>query len=104
MRDSFFDKAFFQKNINKNIIQNKSNIKIFKYGIPKYLREFIWEIIIAEKYANEKYFNRREEKEEYNSFINRNKNIVNNQIQKDIYRTFSENKYQNEKNQNILKI
>ena len=103
LRDSFFNKAFFQKNINKNIIQNKSNIKIFKYGIPKYLREFIWEIIIAEKYANEKYFNREEEKEEYNSFINRNKNIVNNQIQKDIYRTFSENKYQNEKNQNILK-
>ena len=62
MKNIFLYKMFFQKNVKKNIIENASNITLFKYGIPKYLREFIWEIIIAEKYANKKYYNHKEEK------------------------------------------
>ena len=89
LRNIFLYKMFFQKNVKKNIIENESNIKLFKYGIPKYLREFIWEIIIAEKYSNKKYFNREEEKEEYNSFLSSiNKNKINIQIKKDLTRTF----------------
>ena len=104
LRNIFLYKMFFQKNVKKNIIENESNIKLFKYGIPKYLREFIWEIIIAEKYSNKKYFNREEEKEEYNSFLSSiNKNKINIQIKKDITRTFSDTSYQTEKNLNILK-
>ena len=82
-------KSFFIQNIKKNLIENESNIKIMKYGIPRYLREFIWEIIIAEKYSNQKYFNRIEEEKEYNVFKNdMNKNIDFTQIDKDIIRTF----------------
>ena len=104
LRNIFLYKMFFQKNVKKNIIENESNIKLFKYGIPKYLREFIWEIIIAEKYSNKKYFNREEEKEEYNSFLSSiNKNKINIQIKKDLTRTFSDTSYQTEKNLNILK-
>ena len=104
LRNIFLYKMFFQKNVKKNIIENEPNIKLFKYGIPKYLREFIWEIIIAEKYSNKKYFNREEEKEEYNSFLSSiNKNKINIQIKKDITRTFSDISYQTEKNLNILK-
>ena len=104
LRNIFLYKMFFQKNVKKNIIENESNIKLFKYGIPKYLREFIWEIIIAEKYSNKKYFNREEEKEEYNSFLSSiNKNKINIQIKKDLTRTFSDISYQTEKNLNILK-
>ena len=104
LRNIFLYKMFFQKNVKKNIIENESNIKLFKYGIPKYLREFIWEIIIAEKYSNKKYFNREEEKKEYNSFLSSiNKNKINIQIKKDITRTFSDTSYQTEKNLNILK-
>ena len=104
LRNIFLYKMFFQKNVKKNIIENESNIKLFKYGIPKYLREFIWEIIIAEKYSIKKYFNREEEKEEYNSFLSSiNKNKINIQIKKDLTRTFSDTSYQTEKNLNILK-
>ena len=105
MKNIFLYKMFFQKNVKKNIIENASNITLFKYGIPKYLREFIWEIIIAEKYANKKYYNHKEEKEEYNSFLNGiNSNNINRvQIEKDITRTFSDISLQTEKNFKMLK-
>ena len=104
LRNRFLYKMFFQKNVKKNIIENESNINLFKYGIPKYLREFIWEIIIAEKFSNKKYFNREEEQKEYNSFLtNINKNKINTQIEKDITRTFSDISYQTEQNLKILK-
>ena len=104
LRNSFLYKMFFQKNVKKNIVENKSNIKLFKYGIPKYLREFIWEIIIAEKYSNQRYFNLQEEQREYNLFFSSiNKNEINIQIEKDITRTFSDISYQTQKNLNILK-
>ena len=89
LRNKLLTKAFFQENVKKNLIDNTSNIKLFKYGIPKYLREFIWEIIIAENYSNKKYFNHEEEKKEFNTFINNfNKNNINKQIEKDLTRTF----------------
>ena len=69
LRDIPLSKSFFQNNIKKNLIENKYNIKMLKFGIPKYLREFIWEIIIAEKYSNKKYFDREEEQKEYNLFL-----------------------------------
>ena len=104
LRNSFLYKMFFQKNVKKNIVENKSNIKLFKYGIPKYLRVFIWEIIIAEKYSNQRYFNLQEEQREYNLFLSSiNKNEINIQIEKDITRTFSDISYQTQKNLNILK-
>ena len=104
LRNSFLYKMFFQKNVKKNIVENKSNIKLFKYGIPKYLRIFIWEIIIAEKYSNQRYFNLQEEQREYNLFLSsKNKNEINIQIEKDITRTFSDISYQTQKNLNILK-
>ena len=104
LRNGFLYKIFFQKNVKKNILDNESNIKLFKYGIPKYLREFIWEIIIAEKFSNQKYFNRKEEQKEYNSFLSSiNKNKIDIQIEKDLTRTFSDLSYQTEQNLNILK-
>ena len=104
LRNSFLYKMFFQKNVKKNIVENKSNIKLFKYGIPKYLRVFIWEIIIAEKYSNQRYFNLQEEQREYNLFLSSiNKNEINIQIEKDKTRTFSDISYQTQKNLNILK-
>ena len=91
LRNGLLTKAFLQKNVKKNLFENISNIKIFKYGIPNYLREFIWEIIIAEKYASQKYFDRYAEEKEYNLFIrNINKKIINSQIEKDVSRTFSD--------------
>ena len=103
LRKLQFTKAFLQKNIKKNIIENKSNIILFKYGIPKYLREFFWLIIIAEKYANKKYFDYNEEQKEYNLFLNSIKNNnINIQIKKDLSRTFSDTTEQNDKNMKIL--
>lgn len=104
LRNNVLTKSFFQENVIKNLIINKANINIFKYGIPKYLREFIWEIIVAEKYANKKYINRNEEQKEYNLFINSIKNNkVNIQIEKDITRTFPEINNLNDNKIQILK-
>lgn len=104
LRNKFLYKMFFQNNVKKNIIENGANIKLFKYGIPKYLREFIWETIIAEKFSKQKYFNREEEQKEYNSFLSSiNKKKTNIQIEKDLTRTFSNISNQTEKNLNILK-
>ena len=103
LRKLSFTKAFLQKNIKKNIIENKSNIILFKYGIPKYLREFFWLIIIAEKYANKKYFDYNEEQKEYNSFLNNlENNNTNVQIKKDLSRTFSDINEQNDRNMKML--
>ena len=64
------------------------SLAIINY-LEKYLREFLWEIIIAEKYSNHKYFDRYEEEKEYKTFIKNYKIEQNdNQIEKDILRTF----------------
>ena len=104
LRNILLTKSFFQKNVKKNLIDNESNIKLFEYGIPKYLREFVWEIIIAEKYSNHKYFNRNEEEKEYKSFLRNIKaKQANEQIEKDLPRTFPDISDSNEKKLNILK-
>ena len=74
-----------------------------KYGFPKYLRKFIWEIIIEEKYSNNKAFNYNEIKNKYNLILNRNKNRKDTQIEKDLYRTFSDDSDKNENNLQKLK-
>ena len=97
LRDIPLSKSFFQNNIKKNLIENKYNIKMLKFGIPKYLREFIWEIIIAEKYSNKKYFDREEEQKEYNLFLESiDYNKINLQIKKDLTRTFPDIVNQND--------
>ena len=81
------NKSFFQENIKKYMYKNKSFNKLFKYGIPKNFREFIWDIIISKKYTNNKYFNYEEEQKIYNYIL---KNVKNDsQIEKDLNRTFN---------------
>jgi hypothetical protein len=76
--------VFFQNNIKKNIKDSLFN-KLIMYGIPYNIRDFIWDIALAEKNFN-KYYNFEDEKKEYISNLN---NINNNpQIEKDLNRTF----------------
>ena len=76
--------AFFQNNIKKNIKDSLFN-KLILYGIPYNIRDFIWDVVLAEKNFN-KYYNFEDEKKEYISNLN---NINNNpQIEKDLNRTF----------------
>ena len=80
------NKKFFQKNIKKNLLQDKSFNKLISCGIPSYLRDFVWDVIIEEKYGNHTYFNFDQELEEYNFLL---KNVKNSpQIEKDLNRTF----------------
>ena len=80
------NKEFFQNNLKKVLFKNENFNKLINYGIPKYIREFVWEIIIEEKYNNHKNLNYQEEKKEYISYLkNQQKNI---QIEKDLTRTF----------------
>ena len=104
LRKTEFNKSFFQENVIKNLIQKKSGINLLKYGIPKYLRGFIWEIIIAEKYSNYEYYEPKEEQYEYYSFLKKiKKENITNQIDKDLTRTFPDLKDQTAKNLEILK-
>ena len=80
------NKSFFQKNIKKYLFNNVSFNKLINYGIPNNLREFIWDIVISEKYSNHKIFNYEEEQIKYNSILKNAKN--NAQIEKDLNRTF----------------
>ena len=80
------NKSFFQKNIKKYLFNNVSFNKLINYGIPNNLREFIWDIVISEKYSNHKIFNYEEEQIKYNSILKNAKN--NSQIEKDLNRTF----------------
>ena len=76
--------AFFQNNIKKNIKDSLFN-KLILYGIPYNIRDFIWDVVLAEKNFNN-YYNFEDEKKEYISNLN---NINNNpQIEKDLNRTF----------------
>ena len=80
------NKKFFQKNIKKNLLQDKSFTKLINFGIPSYLRNFVWDVIIEEKYGNHTYFNFDQELKEYNFLL---KNVKNSpQIEKDLNRTF----------------
>ena len=90
------NRSFFQENIKKYMFKNKSFNKLIKYGIPKNFREFIWDIIISQKYTNNKYFNYEEEQKIYNNIL---KNVKSNsQIEKDLNRTFMNEKEKTPKN------
>ena len=80
------NKTFFQKNIKKYIFKNKSFNKLIYYGIPNNFRDFIWDIVISEKYNNHNYYNYEEEQNKYNLILKKIK--INSQIEKDLERTF----------------
>ena len=94
-------KSFFQKNIKKYLFNNKSFNKLIKYGIPNNFREFIWDIVISEKYSNHKMFNYEEEQIKYKSILRNAKN--NTQIEKDLNRTFNNESEQSPKHIQILR-
>lgn len=80
------NKTFFHKNIKKYIFKNKSFNKLIYYGIPNNFRDFIWDIVISEKYNNHNYYNYEEEQKKYNLILKKIK--INSQIEKDLERTF----------------
>ena len=53
-KSSNLNKAFFQNNIKKYLFKDKAFNKILNYGIPNKLRFFIWDIVLSEKYNNNK--------------------------------------------------
>lgn len=74
---------------------------MLNYGIPNYLRFFIWDIVICERYKNHKYFNYEQELMEYKSILQ--KNGTNPQIEKDVNRTFMKDIEQTPKNIQMLR-
>lgn len=94
-------KEFFQNNIKKYLFKNKAFNKLLNFGIPNYLRFFIWDIVLSEKYNNQKYFNYEQELKEYKYILEKKK--TNPQIEKDINRTFMKEKEQTPNNIQILK-
>ena len=94
-------KEFFQNNIKKYLFKNKPFNKLLDFGIPNYLRFFIWDIVLSEKYNNQKYFNFEQELKEYKFILEKKK--ANPQIEKDINRTFMKEKEQTTNNIQILK-
>ena len=94
-------KEFFQNNIKKYLFKNKPFNKLLDFGIPNYLRFFIWDIVLSEKYNNQKYFNFEQELKEYKFILEKKK--ANPQIEKDINRTLMKEKEQTKNNIQILK-
>ena len=94
-------KDFFQNNIKKYLFKDKAFNKLLNYGIPNYLRFFIWDIVICERYKNHKYFNYEQELMEYKSILQ--KNGTNPQIEKDVNRTFMKDIEQTPKNIQMLR-
>ena len=93
------NKAFFENNVKKNF-KNKSFTKLINYGIPNNFRNLIWDVAIAEKYNNKNY-NFEEEKKEYFSILKTAKN--NQQIEKDLNRTFIKESEQTKNNFEMLR-
>ena len=86
LKGKLMNKEFFRNNIKKYLFKSKSFNKLLNYGIPNNFREFIWDIAIAEKYTNRKYFNYEEEQKHYISLLKNSKS--NPTIEKDLNRTF----------------
>ena len=80
------NKKFFQKNIKKSLVHDTSFNKLISYGIPSNLRNFVWDVIMEEKYGNHTYYNYDQELKEYKSLLKNVQRIP--QIEKDINRTF----------------
>ena len=96
IKKNALNKAYFQNNLKKFLFKSKSFIKLVNNGIPKYLREFVWDLAIGEKYGNHKYFDYDEEEKIYNSLLKKSKKNI--QIEKDLNRTFIKESDQNNKN------
>ena len=94
------NKSFFQNNLKKHLKNHTFN-KLISYGIPNNLRDFVWDVIITEKYTNNKPYNFEEEKKEYTLLLKNN--IKNPQIEKDLNRTFSKESEQTNNNIQILR-
>ena len=90
------NKEFFQNNIKKYLFKNKAFNKLLNYGIPQNFRFFIWDIVLSEKYNNQKYFNYDQQLKEYKSILQNNINSP--QIEKDVHRTFMKEIEQTPKN------
>lgn len=90
------NKEFFQNNIKKYLFKNKYFNKLLNYGIPQNFRFFIWDIVLSERYNNQKYFNYDQQSKEYKSILQNNSN--NPQIEKDVNRTFMKDAEQTPKN------
>ena len=90
------NKEFFQNNIKQYLFKNKYFNKLLNYGIPQNFRFFIWDIVLSERYNNQKYFNYDQQSKEYKSILQNNTN--NPQIEKDVNRTFMKDAEQTPKN------
>lgn len=86
LKQKGLNKELFQKNLKNYLFTSKPLIELTAMGIPKYMREFVWDVAIGEKYNNHKYFNYDEEEKIFNSLLKKFKN--NTQIEKDLKRTF----------------
>ena len=86
LKEKSLKKEFFQQNIKKYMFKNKSFNKLLYYGIPNNFREFIWDIALSERYTHQKYYNSEEEQKAYNELLKSTK--INQQIEKDLDRTF----------------
>ena len=101
LKNTPLSKEFFQNNIKKNLFKNKLYNNLIIEGIPSNFREFIWNLILAKKYTNNRIFNYEEEKKVYNSYL---KNVQNNpQIEKDLSRTFIDESLKSTRNLQILR-
>ena len=92
------NRAFFIDNLSTNLL--KIN-KLINYGIPKNFRELVWDLFIAEKYTNYKYFHYEEESKEYQKYLEHSG--TNAQIERDLQRTFVNNSDKTIKNFQKLK-
>ena len=96
----------FQKNLENSFTNDKKFfLKLVAQGLPHHLRQFIWTIIIDK---DEKDIlnvsNNEKEKIHFQTLLSINKNTKDlEQIEKDVYRTFINEKDKTEKNISILR-
>ena len=96
----------FQINLENDFLNNKKPfLKLVSQGLPHNLRQFIWTIIIDKDEKDiSNISNNEKEKIHLQTLISLNKNNKDiEQIEKDVYRTFVNEKDKTEKNINLLK-
>ena len=96
----------FQTNLENEFVNNKKPfLKLVSQGLPHNLRQFIWTIIIDKDEKDiSNISNNEKEKVHLETLISLNKNNKDiEQIEKDVYRTFANEKDKTEKNIDILK-
>ena len=105
-RQSISNDKIFQKNLENGFLNNKKVfLKLVAQGLPHHLRQFIWTIIID---TDEKDIlnvsNNEKEKIHFQTLISLNKNTKDiEQIEKDVFRTFVNDKDKTDKNLSILR-